>query len=122
MDSNLHKNNSPENNHGHVVRSRPSRSIAHRQNKARHERDAVQPQENYSQNLSHLTQQLRISQTRRQDLENEEEIANSKPGKDHVDNVEDELDKEGQFPQNRVIRPEEVVEVENRIKCREKRT
>jgi hypothetical protein len=56
-----------------------------------------------------------VAQTRRQDLEHQEEITDSEPGENHVDRVEDELEEEEELAHDGVIGPEELVEVDDGV-------
>jgi hypothetical protein len=56
-----------------------------------------------------------VRQTARQDLEDQEEVANGKPGENHIDRVEDELDEEGELAEDGVVRPEKLVEVDDGV-------
>ena len=117
----LHVDDGPEDHHDRVVLVRSSGAITHGQDEARDETYAVEPLKGNAQDVTYVTKECWVGQTACQDLEDQEEVANSKPGKELVDGLVDELDEEHDLADEGVVGAEELVEVRDGVHGREER-
>ena len=118
--SDIHHDNTPENNHGRVQSSATSGTVSETEYKAGHQTDTVEPFKDNPEDGSNSAKKIIGAQTAGQNFENEEEVANHKPSEDHVDSLIDEFDEEHNLAQETVIGAEELVKVSDGVDGGEK--
>ena len=103
---NLHHYESPEENHRHISRVGSLRPITQRQDETGKEGEKVHPFEDNTKDISDRAKEVRSSKGSCQDMENQEEVADGEPRKDHANSRVREFQQEHEFPQEAVVTPE----------------
>ena len=98
----VHHEDGPEVDLRHVELVTALRTIAEREDETGDQCRQVQPFEADTQHQTSSTQQFRITQTRRKNPEDEEEVTDREPGEDHLDCVVQKFQREHEL-QNRGV-------------------
>lgn len=101
----------PEVDLRHVELIAPLRPIAQCKHETSDEGGEVEPLKDHAHDPARKSQQVGIAQARGQDAEDQEEIAHSEPGKDHLQALIDKLNHECKLPTRAVMAAPDVAKV-----------
>lgn len=112
----------PEVHHGHVKLVRTARSVTQGQDETSYQSREIEPFEYDTENFTSRTQEFFVTEISRKDMEDQEEVANTEPGKEHSDRLINELNHQHRLPDEAMITPPDLVEVRNGIYSSEETT